>query len=112
MAGLQDWGSLLLILEMKLLCLSSLFFFLFCFTSAIHTEVPARDLSSEPILILIQVYFWTSQLLLQSAQMNLCEPVKETKKQGEDECCTQPAAGQGSPRGNFISSLWVSKRAS
>lgn len=111
MAGLQDWGSLLLILEMKLLCLS-LFFFLFCFTSAIHTEVPARDLSSEPILILIQVYFWTSQLLLQSAQMNLCEPAKETKKQGEDECCTQPAAGQGSPRGNFISSLRVSKMAS
>lgn len=46
--------------------------------------MPARDLSAEPILILIQVYFWTSQLLLQSAQMSLRESVKESKQQGED----------------------------
>lgn len=33
-----------------------IFFILFCFTSAIHTEVPARDLSAEPILILIRLF--------------------------------------------------------
>lgn len=65
--------------------IASFFFFpLSRFTSAIYTEVPARDLSTEPSLILIQVYFWSSQLLLQRAKRNSCASVKECKEQGEN----------------------------
>lgn len=73
-------GPHALILEMKLF----LFFSISRFTSAIYTEVPARDLSPEPILILIQVYFWSSRLLLQSsAKGSLYQSVKESKEPGE-----------------------------
>lgn len=80
----QPWLAYMmhLILEMK--SLLSFFFPLSRFTSAIYTEVPARDLSTEPSLVLIQVYFWSSQLLLQKAKRSSCASVKESKEQGEN----------------------------